>query len=46
MDVIGLVDDSVMRDDPSEKCPSEDNPTEDNLTDGRDWLIRQFRLEG
>ena len=51
MDVIGLADDSVLRDDPSEEGPSEDNPsednpTEDNPTDGCDWLSQRLRLEG
>ena len=40
MDVIGLADDSVLRDDPSEESPSEDNPT-----DECDWLNRCFRLK-
>ena len=49
MTVIGLADDSVLRDDPSEEVPSEDNlsednPTKDNPTDGSDWLSRCFRL--
>ena len=49
MAVIGLADDSVLRDDPYEKVPSEDNPSEDNPTkdnptDGCDWRSQCFHL--
>ena len=40
MDAIGLANDSVLRDDPSEESLSEDN-----TTDGCDWLSRRFRLK-